>query len=379
MATVEKYKLKDGATRYRVRYRTPDRHQTDKRGFTTKRDAQRFADHIEVEIRHGRYVAPSDGQVPFGTVARAWLDSKHSLKPSTRARYEITLTHALSRFDTTAIKDIRRPDVRALVADLVAAKASASSVHKAAGLLRQVLASAVADNLIITNPADGVELPPVRMVEQRFLTAADLHRLALAAGQHKALVYVLGTTGLRFGEAAELRWRDVDLDAGRLTVSRSVTFVSGTPVVGSPKNGTSRVVALPSTVARLLTVGDPDALVFPDSGGRWLRASNARRRWWAAALASAGLPADFKLHELRHTAASLAIRAGANVKLLQNMLGHGKASLTLDRYGHLYPADVDAVGHAIDAEISAGCGQGVGTTPTPARSLQVVSAVDLDG
>lgn len=379
MATIERYVLKSGATRWRVRYRMPDRRQTDRRGFTTKRDAQRFAEHVEVDMRQGLYAAPADGRVRFGTVARAWLDSKHGLKPSTRARYEITLNHALSRFDAVAIGDIRRPAVRALVADLVAAGASASSVHKAAGLLRQVLASAVADNLVATNAAAGVELPPVRAAEQRFLTPAQLHRVALAAGAHKALVYVLGTTGLRFGEAAELRWRDVDLTAGRLSVSRSVTFVSGVAEVGPPKNGTGRTVALPASAARMLTAGDADALVFPDSRGGWLRASNARRRWWAAALASAGLPANFKLHELRHTAASLAIRAGANVKVLQNMLGHRSAALTLDRYGHLYPDDLDAVAHAIDAAMTEDCGQHVGTAAAAVRSLRAVSGVDLDG
>jgi Phage integrase family len=86
---------------------------------------------------------------------------------------------------------------------------------------------------------------------------------------------------------------------------------------------------------------------------------------------------DFKLHELRHTAASLAIRSGANIKALQNMLGHASARLTLDRYGHLYQSDVDAVGQAIDAEITVTCGHGVGTGPAAARHLWAVSADDL--
>ncbi|MGB7109879.1 MAG: site-specific integrase [Mycobacterium sp.] len=216
----------------------------------------------------------ADGRVKFGDLARAWLDSKHNLKRSTRARYESTLTVALTGFRDVAIADISRQMVRALVADLVNVGAAASSVHKTVGLLRQVL----------------------------------------AAGEHKALVYVLGTTGLRFGEAAELRWRDVDFAGLRLRVTRSVTFVGGQPVVGTPKNGKDRTVALPATVAALLTPGLDDALVFPDSAGGWMRGSNVRRRWWAKALSDAGLPTDFKLHELRHTAASLAIRSGANIK-----------------------------------------------------------------
>jgi integrase len=84
-------------------------------------------------------------------------------------------------------------------------------------------------------------------------------------------------------------------------------------------------VALPATVAKMLPPESDDALVFPDSAGGWMRASSVRRRWWAKALADAGLPADFKLHELRHTAASLSIRSGANIKALQNMLGHASA------------------------------------------------------
>lgn len=377
MATISKYQTASGATLYRVRYRTPGRGQTDKRGFKTKRDAQAFADQIEVDKRRGAYVAPSDGRVKFGELARGWLDAKHNLKPSTRARYEVTLAVALAGFRHIPIGDITRPMVRALVADLVNSGAAPSSVHKAVGLLRQVLATAAADNLIATNPADGVELPTVRTKEQRFLTIAELHRLALASGEHMALVYVLGTTGLRFGEAAELRWRDVDIAGLRLRITRSVTFVGGRAVVGTPKNGKDRTVALPATVARMLTPGGEDDLLFPDSAGGWMRASNVRRRWWARALVDAGLPADFKLHELRHTAASLAIRSGANVKALQNMLGHASAGLTLDRYGHLYDSDVDAVGHAIDAEISVTCGHGVGTGPISGRHLHAVNVADL--
>jgi integrase len=79
-----------------------------------------------------------------------------------------------------------------------------------------------------------------------------------------------------------------------------------------------------------------------------------------------GVHYDFKLHELRHTAASLAIQAGANIKALQNMLGHESAGLTLDRYGHLYASDVEAVGVAINAHLTRDCVQNVSTEPIPA-------------
>jgi integrase len=213
---------------------------------------------------------------------------------------------------------------------------------------------AAAENRLVANPVDGVELPSVTSVEQRFLTLERFHTLANEAGEHRPLVYLLGTCGLRFGEVAELRWRDVDLDDLRLRVARSVTLVDGRFVIGLPKSAHGRRVSLPRFVADLLEPGEPGALV--DAGGRrpWQLPSYFRAR-------SATRPIyEFKLHELRHTAASLAIQAGANVKALQNMLGHESAGLTLDRYGHLYGSDVEAVGVAMSALLTR-CGQSVGT------------------
>jgi integrase len=280
----------------------------------------------------------------------------------------------LTKYSDMALADISRQFIRAWVADLSADLAPAS-VHKTVGVLRQVLAMAVNDNRLGMNPVDGVELPSVEATEQRFLTLEQLHTLADASGIHRPLVYLLGTCGLRFGEVAELRWRDTDLDNLRARITRSVTLVNGAFVVGSPKNGKARTVSLPAFVGDLLTPGDLDALVFPDSAGGYMRGSNVRRRWWSRAVIDAQLfprmitnaageqtvVYDFKPHELRHTAASLAIKAGANIKALQNMLGHESAGLTLDRYGHLYSSDVEAVGVAINRLLTRKCGQNVVT------------------
>ena len=125
------------------------------------------------------------------------------------------------------------------------------------------------------NPVDCVELPSVANVEQRFLTLDQLHALANAAGEHRALVYVLGTCGLRFGEAAESRWRDADLQKLQIRVSRSVTLVDNKFVVGTPKGGKGRTVSLPAFVADLLPPGPADALVVPGRLG-WLHAGVKR-------------------------------------------------------------------------------------------------------
>jgi integrase len=387
MATIERYEISSGATRYRVRYRTPDCRQTTKRGFATKRDAQAWANQVEVDKRKGAYVAPAAGRAKLGEYAREWLDSKHKLEPSTRARYQVVLDTAITKYADMALGDISRQFVSEWVADLSVDLAPAS-VHKTIGVLRQVLAMAVKDNRLAMNPVDGVELPPVKTIEQRFLTLEQLHTLADAADVHRPLVYVLGTGGLRFGEVAELRWRDIALDSLRMRITRSVTLVNGVFVVGSPKNGNARTVSLPAFVADLLTPGDLDGLVFPDSAGGYMRGSNVRRRWWSTAVATAQLfprivtdtageqtvVYNFKLHELRHTAASLAIQAGANIKALQNMLGHESAGLTLDRYGHLYESDVEAVGVAINALLTRNCGQNVVTGADSGPALRAVNS-----
>ncbi|MBY0287954.1 MAG: hypothetical protein K2X52_12475 [Mycobacteriaceae bacterium] len=156
------------------------------------------------------------------------------------------------------------------------------------------------------NSVDGVELPPVTDVEQRFLTLEQLHRLADAAGLNRPLVYVwVAVRGGRRTALARHRSR-----ASEHQDSRSVTEKRE----------------------------DGDLITC----------------------------FDFKLYELRHTAASLAIQAGANIKALHNMLGHESAGLTLDRYGHLYGSDVKAVGVAINELLTRKWGQNVVTEPISA-------------
>jgi integrase len=101
-------------------------------------------------------------------------------------------------------------------------------------------------------------------------------------------------------------------------------------------------------LAVVLAGKHPDDLVFTSPRGEALRVQNFRRRGFDRAARSVGLE-GLKPHELRHTAASLAIAAGANVKAVQAMLGHASAAMTLDRYGHLFDDELDAVAARLDA------------------------------
>ena len=231
---------------------------------------------------------------------------------------------------------------------------SASRVRQAHQLVGAVLKFAVKAKHLAANPADGIELPRLPETEQRYLTHEQLHRVAVASGRLRTLVFVLGYCGLRFGEAAALRVADVDVSARRIRVRRSVTYVRKTGLVEGPtKNHSSRTVPVPAFVARLLEteIADRDgtALVFESArGGGYLTLGQARYSFTKAVTAVGGID-GVRLHDLRHTCASLAISSGANIKVVQKLLGHKSAVLTLDKYGHLFPDDLDAVADAFDA------------------------------
>lgn len=130
---------------------------------------------------------------------------------------------------------------------------------------------------------------------------------------------------------------------------------SGYSVMAPKSAAGRRSVAVPSIVVEALeehlaSFSEPgsDGLVFPAPNGGFLRLENFRKRIWLPAVAAAGV-APLRIHDLRHTCASLAIAAGADVKVLQRMLGHASAALTLDRYGHLMPGQAEAVAQRLDA------------------------------
>jgi integrase len=158
--------------------------------------------------------------------------------------------------------------------------------------------------------------------------------------------------GLRFGEMAALRVRRVDFLCMRLTVAESATEVGGTVEYGTPKTHQQRAVPIPGVLLepllRRCTGKGPDDLVLTWPGGAVLRSGNFRRRFFDPAARAAGLE-DLSPHDLRHTAASLLVASGANVKAVQRMLGHASAAMTLDVYSGLFDDDLGALADRMDA------------------------------
>jgi integrase len=350
VSSVEK-RTRNGQTAWRAHYRAPDGRQRNK-SFPRKIDAERFLTTIESSKLTGSYLDPGLARLTVGEWSDRWLAAQAHLKPSTRERYAGLLReHVAPRWGRVRLSDVSHADVQAWVSEL-AEERSASTARKAHRVLSLALALAVRDRRLVRNPADGVRLPrEVRRI-RRYLTHAEVSSLANAAGAHRLPVFFLAYTGVRFGELAALRVAGLDLLRRRATIAESVTAVNGVLTWGTPKGHEHRDVPIPrflvEDLAAYVAGKAPDELVFDAPHGGVLRASNFRRDVFEPAARAAGLD-GLVPHELRHTAASLAIASGADVKVVQQMLGHKSATMTLDLYGHLFPDRLDEVADALDA------------------------------
>jgi integrase len=368
MASIQK--RTNGTWRARYRDTAGKEHA---RHFARKVDAQSWLDSVTSSIQTGTWVDPARSRLTVGILATQWLAGKVNLKPTTRALYESVLSnHVLPRWRDVPLTRVEHGDVQAWVADLVASGLSAGHVRKCSSVLSGVLRLAVRDRRLPSNPALGVDLPRVRERKRKYLTASQVELLADEAGDGRLAVLVLAYCGLRWSELAALRVGRIDFLRRRLNVAEAMTEVNGSQIIwGTPKSDEARSVPLPRFLVDELAVyvagkGRED-LVFTTAAGAPLRNRNARRSWFNNAAEAIGEP-GLTPHELRHTAASLAVSAGANVKAIQRMLGHASAALTLDRYADLFDDDLDAVADRLDGLARAARG-------LPADSLRTDSQV----
>lgn len=353
-----------------ARWRDPTGAQR-KKSFRRKVDAERFLSDLQAEMNRGAYLDPSAGKVRFETYAETWMAGLGHLKASTRLRYrEVVRTHVVPKWGPWPLAQVARSDVAAWIGDLVGAGMSPGLVRKVYLVTSMIFDAAVADRRIGLNPTTGVRLPRQPRREPRFLAPVQLQALTDAAGDNGLQVLVLGLTGLRFGEFAALKVGRVDPVRCRVTVAESVSVVGSQLVWTTPKTHQVRSVPVPPAlmrhVERQCRGRGVDDLVFPAPQGGVLRLNNWRRRVFDPACERARL-VDLTPHDLRHTAASLAIASGANVKAVQQMLGHASAAMTLDVYAGLFPDDLDAVGRSLDSLVPQMCHNG------PSRALDVVA------
>ena len=326
--------------------------QTSKSGFDTKAQAQ-------TALQEAVRVLMADVNVHGLTVGQYlenWIAGKRALKPKTVALYRQVLDlYLIPHLGEIRLLELRPHHLDRFYASITIGRRgrplSSSSIRRIHAVLRSALGTAVKRRLIPYNPASHIELAPENPQRPTPWTPAQC-RAFLRHAEHdrlSTLYRLLMATGMRRGEVVGLRWQDVDFDGRCLFVVQQITEVRGRLVVGTPKTRRgARVVPLDDhTVDRLRahkevqtlervawgSAWHDSGLVFTREDGRPLRPEYVTRHFQRLA-AEAGLPV-IRLHDLRHTNASIALAAGVDIKVVSDRLGHSTTAITADLYTHV--------------------------------------------
>ncbi|MBD0356915.1 MAG: site-specific integrase, partial [Rubrobacter sp.] len=285
---------------------------------------------------------------------QSWLSDtvRYQVSEGTYLRYERTCrNHLLPFFGRLRLRDLTPAHVRSFKARKLEEGLNPNTVGVVQSVLSAALNQAVDDGLISANPAARVKKAATRGESpMRALSNEEASRLIAAAEgtRDEALITLALRTGMRQGELAALRWEDLDLsEKGTVTVRRSADTRTKTRI-STTKTGEERKVGIGPRTAEALKAHrarqleermaarsweDP-GLVFPNARGK-VRRRDSVMRSLRSLLKEAGLPAQIRFHDLRHTAATLAIRQGMPIHVVSKMLGHSDPAMTLRRYAHV--------------------------------------------
>jgi integrase len=312
-----------------------------------------------------------------------WLATmRPDLARTTAARYEALInTHILPRLGDYRLDELDRSRIRATwravrengrlrpIGDGEAAQRglSGATIRQMHRILHQALELAIDDDLIPANPAHGIALPKTVRFKPRVLTL-DESKALLAAISHTAMhvpAMLALWCGLRRGEVLALRWRDIDLDARRLTVSRSLEQVGREIAFKAPKGDRSRMVIMPAAVveklrahraeqaAFRLRVGlgrDDDTLVVSKPDGDPVRPRTLTIEFARLIRRVKDIP-RVRFHDLRHGFVTLQIQLGVPVKVVSERAGHSSSAFTMDFYGHVLEEMQADAAERLDAAI----------------------------
>lgn len=383
---VQRRKGRDGTSRWQCRYRGGNGKRRAKT-FHSKREAERFLRRVHTDMERGDHRDPDAARQKFAALAAEYVANAHHLKPKTLHGYQQSLTTVLLPvFGGMPVGRITRAAVQDWI-DTQAGAFSPNTVRARVNVLRSVLNRAVRKDAIRVNPCQGVRLPAAKSSREIVvLTAAQVHALAEAVGarfdrpalrsRYRTLILVAAYTGLRGGELAALRVRSSDALRARLHVREAVADVGGKLQVGSTKTARQRTVGIPAPLVPLLEAEldgkGPDDLIFPSSRGGLLRMHSFGRTHLRPAVHACARTDDFprslRMHDLRHTCASLLIAQGAHPRAIQERLGHSSVTVTMDIYGHLLPSLDDALTDRLGEAIEQAADGGSETGPGPQRT-----------
>ncbi|GAT73599.1 site-specific recombinase, phage integrase family [Microbacterium sp. HM58-2] len=365
--------------RWLVGWYEPGGTQQRTKTFERRSDAEAFVAEMEDDIRSGRYIDPAGKDRTFAAAAEEWLASKNRIKDSTWRRYRRELdNYILPKWGTRAIGSITRPQIDEWVKELregtavhvfdqhkrIKKKARTPVLmkpnyvqHVVGATFGGALRYALHERWIGQNPLTKVELPRDEGDIENDLPSLDyvqIDQLADAAFEvaqredDRWLLQALANGGPRIGEATAFKVKDLDLDGKRVRVHRTwTTDREGRRKLGPVKTWEKRWIPLAGFIIDgirpLVEDRDPEDYVFRSARGAAVDGKNWYNRVWLVARRAVPAAAAMSVHDLRHVAATNAIAAGADVKLVQEMLGHKDANETLNTYSHLWPSRVAEV------------------------------------
>jgi integrase len=335
---------------------TGKRRRTRHGSYKTKAEAQAALRRILTEIDSGVFVERTDLRVAEYIINVWWPAHRPTIRANTAASYDRVITaHILPGLGSVRLQKLTPAMLTGFYGRLSSGEDSmrdplaAKSVRHVHVIIRRALADAVLWGYLSKNPADAAKPPRVEKTKKfKTWTAPQLRRFLdhIAGTGWEALFTLLATTGMRRSEAMGLWWTDIDWDNGRLSIVRTYLNVGGKPAVSEPKTGSSaRSISLDTHTIEVLRIHRRQAVeqalasgatmrefVFADKGIP-IKPDRVTRTFTRFSQA-AGLP-HIRLHDLRHTWATLALRNGVHPKIVQERLGHANISTTLNTYSHV--------------------------------------------
>jgi len=331
-----------------------------KGGFRTKKEAQEHLVRVLAEMQQGAYRSE---RMTVAQLLDLWLANKQIVE-ATRDHYARSARRVAAYLGRVDVRSLRPEHLQQMYAAMRADGATASMMVKAYQVIHQALDAAVRMGIIPRNPHDLVPTPKPPQREVSALTPEQVRRLLdVAKGScvENMLVLVL-TTGLRRGEIAGLRWDDVDLERGLITVRHSMDQRRQLRPTKTARGRRPVELTAPAIEAlrREKAKGRSDVWVFATKNGTPWFPQNISAEF-RRLLDKAGLR-GVRLHDLRHTHATLMLLAGANPKVVQERLGHADVRTTLNIYSHVLPGIQRAAAQRVDEII----GLQSGCNPAPA-------------
>jgi integrase len=301
-------------------------------------------------------IAYDSENLTVGAYLVRWLEArKGSVRQRTWQRHEqVVRLHLVPTIGSVKLDRLNALQVQSIYGQKLDAGLSPRSVEIIHVTLHKALKQAVGWTLIPRNVTEAATPPRPLRKEIKPLSREQAQMLLQAArGDALHAFYVLAvTTGMRNGELLGLQWRDVDLEDRTLRVRRTVFNSVVSPPKTAAGNRTIRLTGLAVAAVkehRLTTAKQRiSEWVFPSRVGTPLSVHNVHNRSWKPLLERAGLSASTRMHDLRHTCATLLLSRGVPVKVVSEMLGHISVAITLDTYSHVLPNMQEAAAKAME-------------------------------